>query len=307
MKVSRYRQDRLPWDSVAGLIGNSFFGSRDFANLWCTLGGKPVYWVAEEGGEIQAVLPGVEFGFKFIRRFHAMPAGCYARLFCRPDIDDKTELAAAIMKALTRAGYIKLFVNDFYATFQPAGMLQTSQRETLLVDISSPDWEPPDKKLRQQIRKAEKEGICRESFDRQRHLSGFLRLVEQTGRRTGSRVTFGSRFFETLAKLAEHDSRLHWVWCEHRGEPVSSNIFIVEGSHLFHWQAFIDEAHSYLQAAKYIPFATARSAAREDITILNLGSSPEDAPGVDSFKRKWGGRPHVYNCYYRKSGLGKLL
>ncbi len=70
MKVSRYRQDRLPWDSVAGLIGNSFFGSRGFVDLWRTLSGKPVYWVAEEGEEIQAVLPGVEFGFKLIRRFH---------------------------------------------------------------------------------------------------------------------------------------------------------------------------------------------------------------------------------------------
>jgi len=290
------------------LIADSFMASPEFAFVWKSLGGKPVYWTAEDAGNVVAIMPGIEFGVSPLLRFASMPNGCYGGLFTKRDNSINREtVGGLILNAVADYGYAKIHIYDFKSLLPTSEHFSVVPCETNLVDISDPDWQPPDKKLRQQIRKAEKEGIEVQQFDSDLHLSGHLNLVHKFEQRTEQKSKYTPEFFSELASLTDRDDRMQWFWCEHDGHPVSSNIFIVEGDHLLHWQAYFDDTYSFLQPAKYIPYIAARNAAQDGIRYLNLGASPEGVKGVSFYKAKWGGVSFHYNCLKRLKGLGKLL
>lgn len=308
MKVSCHPLSRISWDDVAPLIGDSFFGSPGFANLWCTLGGKPVYWLVEQGNRIMAVLPGVEFGIRPLKRFYAMPAGCYARLFYSPTATvDRNDISNCVITKLLRARYVKWFVYDYHRSFQLSVPLGVQQCQTTLVDISVSQWKPPDKRLQAEITKAYREGIQMELFNPDKHFSKFLALMESTEKRYGRCPTYPSAFFMELARLGQHDPRVHWVWCEHNGQAAASHIYFIEDDMVINWQTYHDRKSSFLKANQYMLFTTARELALKGVKCLNLSASPENAPGVEYYKGKWGGEKYYYDCYFHKSALGKLV
>jgi hypothetical protein len=308
MKVARYPLTHISWDDVAPLIGSSFFGSFGFANLWRTLGGKPVYWLVEQDNRIVAVFPGVEFGIKPLKRFYAMPAGCYARIFYDPDITaDREQVARMILDALIAQRYMKLFIYDFHKSVPVDPRFNMQTYTTTLVDVSDPDWQPPEKNLRQEIRKAVREGIHVEKFDSDKHFSQFLHLVRVSEERVGCKCSFSVEFFKAMAALADEDRRVQWAWCEHNGQAVSSHIFFVEYDNLLFWQVYFEKALTFLKPNQYVPYATAKRLAQEDVKWLNFGTSPENAPGTTFYKKRWGGRPYCYYRYAMMRGLGKFL
>jgi len=308
MKVSRYSLSEISWEAIAPLIGDSFFGSVGFANLWRAIGGKPVYWIAEENGALAAVLSGVEFGFAPFKRFYAMPEGCYGRLFFADShADNKEAVATSCLDALSKAGYVKTYIYDFYACLPAYRGFVGSNRHTTLVDVSSPGWQPPNKQLLQQIRSALRNGIEIEEFDIDKHFSRFLALLETTGRRHGRNLRYPPEFFKELALLAHDDSRVVWIWCEYEGRAAASHIYLIENDMLLYWQPYFDKNFSFLKPNQYMLFSTARSMALRGVKRLNLGASPHDASGLIRYKKKWGGKQYDYNCYSRQTFLGKLL
>lgn len=308
MKVSCCSLGRILWNDVAPLIGDSFFGSPGFANLWRTLGGNPVYWLVEQGDQIMSVLPGVEFGVGPFKRFYAMPDGCYARLFYNPDITvDREDIARMVLDALAARRYVKLFIYDFYESLPADSRFNIQTRTTTLVDISGPDWQPSDKKLQSQIRRAVREGIQVMTFDWDQHHRHFLDLMRSTEKRHGQTPAYSPGFFKAVADLAREDDRIQWVWCEHDGCPVSSHIYFIENATLQGWQMYFDKAFSFLKPNQYIRFITCRRMARQGVTKLNLGATPAGAEGLAYYKKRWGGNPVHYYCYVMKRGLGRFL
>ena len=144
-------------------------------------------------------------------------------------------------------------------------------------------------------------------FDSDRHFSQFLHLVKSSERRLGCRCPFSAEFFKALAALAEEDKRVQWVWSEHNSQAVAAHIFLVEHDNLLFWQMYFEKELTFLKPNQYVPFATARRMAREGVKWLNFGISPENAPGIEFYKKKWGGMLSGYNCYVMKRGLGKFL
>lgn len=265
-------------------------------------------WLAEYENKIAAVLPGIEFGSKPFTRFFSMPNGCYGGIvFSDIPNEIKIQSGEAILREIVKKKYSKSYIFDYYKTITEAKDFEIEKQQTTLVDISEPAWQPPDKKLRQQIHKAENEGIAPTIFDTKKHLVSLMSLVEKTGKRIGEKSKYSIEFFNALAELAEKDNRVWWFWCEYEGQPVSSNIFFLEQDNILHWQSYIDEAYSFLQPNKFIPFQAAKKAAARGIKYLNLGASPANADGVEFYKSKWGGRPYIYNSLVLKRGVGKYL
>ena len=307
MKVLCCSSSQLPDEIQNRLNSYSFFTSIGFANIWQTKGGRAVSWIAEHENEIVAILPGVEFGSKPLVRFMAMPNGCYGSLIFS-DIPEelKSESGKAILDSIIKRKYIKTYLFDYYKTLPEDNNFTIEKCQTTLVDISNPEWEPPDKKLRQQIRKGGG-GIAPLIFNPNNHFEGFMNLVRKTENRIGVKSKYSPEFFKALAELALKDNRIWWYWCEHEGNPVSSNIFFLEQDNILHWQSYIDEEYSFLQPNKFIPYHAAKKASEMGIKYLNLGASPDNAKGVAFYKNKWGGEPCFYNCFVLKRGVGKIL
>ncbi len=290
------------------LCEDSFFASGTFARLWETKGGRPVVYYLQDGNDIVAVMPGVEFGRLFLKRFMSMPDGCYGGVFCHPDHDQhRSEFTERILDKVLAAGYVRTFIFDFEGKLGHDPRFQEIELETTLVDISNPDWLPPDKKLQSQIRKAEREGIVVQNMDWQKYGDRFMRLMESTEKRHGRRPPFSRSFFRELHRISENDSRLHWVWCELGNQGVCSHIYIVEKGILQGWQIYFDKDYSYLKPNQYIRFMTCRMMAGRGINLLNLGGTPETAPGLDYYKKRWGGETVKYRGLVNRQGIGRLI
>ncbi|MCX5801274.1 MAG: GNAT family N-acetyltransferase [Candidatus Eisenbacteria bacterium] len=308
MKIFVRPMSQLAPSVVELLVGNCFFSTPGFAEIWRTKGGRSVAWVAENDGEISAILPGVEFGHGRLCRFMSMPDGCYGGVFFAKGLTREREpIAQRLIDEIVRRRYSKTYLFDFYGSVPLHPRFETVLCATTLVDISDPEWVPPDRKLLSQIRKADREGIRVEPFDWDQHNNRFMKLVRSTDRRHGRALKYPASFFEALARLARRDSRIHWMWCEYDGKPASSQIYVVENGALQAWQTYFDREFSFLKPNQYMRFMLCRKVAKLGIKRLNLGATPGGAVGLARYKSRWGGEPFLYNCYVLRTGLGRIL
>lgn len=307
MIVSRIAASDVNSKQLSRIGADTLMCSLPFATLWEEMGGLPVWWIATQENEVIGGLPGVEFGRGVLKRFQAMPDGCYSRLCIDARAGgNRNAICREIVKGIIGNRYAKVFIYDFFDSISVTDELPIFNLETTLVDISQ-EWEPPDKKIRSEIRKAEREGIEIQAFDRARQMESFLSLMEECERRHGRKPKYPRQFFERLAELAEQDDRVIWKWCEHEGKPAASHILLVEGDMALHWQVYFDKSFSFLKPNQVILQRAARELAAVGVRTINLGASPPDAEGLQTYKGKWGGRSHAYRCYQLKSGIGKLL
>lgn len=308
MDIVNCHPSEIDQDQLQALVGDSFFGSTAFMNLWQEVGGRPVVWAIRDAENICAVMPGVEFGPGALKRFQAMPDGCYGRIFFASCNEADNQVLAKLMAhEIVKAGYTKSYIYDFYGTLPDHMGFKRQECKTSLVAIGDSDWMPPDKKIQTEIRKADREGVSVAPFDRRIHMDRFLKLMRSTERRHGRRARYPVKFFEALADLAEKDGRVVWNWCEHEGRAVTSHINFLEGDMVLNWQVYYDKSFSFLKANQYLLYSLVQQMPSLGKSRLNLGATPPDAESLAEYKRKWGGQPFTYQCHWRKSGLGKLL
>ena len=308
MTICRLQAGELPQATAAWLHRRTLLGSIEFARLWETMGGQVIYWAASDGDRIVALLPGLEFGQGRLARYQAMPDGLYATLlFPEGKPADPTAIAEALLERLAARKYARVFINDYYAQFGHHDLFKVRDSQTLLVDISSDAWQPPDKKLQSEIRKAGREKIRLQVFSFNRHFDSFLDLMKHTERRHGRKPKYPDAFYRALGKLAMTDNRVKWLVCEHEGKLAASHIYLVENDMALNWQVFFDKSFSFLKPNQFITYSVARELALRGVALLNLGATPRDAETLDRYKQKWGGRSHQYHCLERKSLLGRWL
>ena len=307
MEVKRRQESDLSPETINEITRGSLFASLSFGRLWKTAGGKPVYWTVTDGDAVIGLLPAVEFGHRPLGRLQSMPDGCYGRLFVAEDAGaDRQAIAQKVQQALTEAKYSKVFLYDFYGWCSEVRGFEAHPCATSLVDISSPQWEPPDKKIQSEIRKAEREGI------EVRHITSgdmesFMRLMQQAEMEHGRKPRYSRAFFEVLADLAESRADVQWLWCEHDKEPAASHINLIDGDMVINWQVYFDRKFSFLKPNQFMLFHAARELAGQGVKWLNLGASPPDAENLRTYKKKWGGVECGYACQVWLSALGKMI
>ena len=305
MKTKCYSINDLSADVTSPLTGCSFFASHGFIDLWTKMGGHGVFWTLENNGEILALLPGVEFGKKGLKRFQAMPDGCYGTVLTSNK--NIKEHAGLILDGIASAGYHKIYIYDYHNVLPLVVPYQTEICQTHLIDLNDENWLPPDKKLQSEIRKAQREQveIVRFSFDR--HFDKFIKLMKKTEQRHGRTPKYKISFFEALAKLAENDDRICWYWCERDNQAVTSHINFTEKTMALHWQVYFDKSFSFLKANQIMLVKAVRELTSQGVKLFNLGASPTDAAGLLKYKEKYGTREYSYPCLVYKSLLGKLV
>ncbi len=235
-----------------------------------------------------------------------MPDGCYSSIFTN-DNSETNKFKSELLKAVLSYGYQKIFIYDFDNSISGAEGYERLLGQTTLVDVSSSDWQPPDKKLLSEIRKAERENVIVEKFHFEKHFDKFISLMKNTEERHDRKPKYSDSFFKALAKLAENDERILWSWCEHDGCAVSSHINFIEQNQILNWQVYFDKQFSSLKANQKMLFGLAQTARVHNKKYLNLGASPIETPTLIEYKNKWGGETREYICYLHKTLLGKIF
>ncbi len=306
IEVVRLTENEFTSELSSLLDQSSFFCSTSFLRLWDSVGGHPVCWVARVERKIVAALPGVEFGLSAVRRFQSMPDGCYGRLVGNHASSDFVSSGQAILQAIRKQRYVSSNIYDFYGDFPSSDEFDRQECVTLMVDIG-PDWEPPDSKIRSEIRKSEREGATVRSFDSKRDFDGFVGLVNATSQRQGIKRKYDDQFYRALAKLAERDQRVRWYWLDYQDKSVASHINFVEHDMLVNWQVVSDREFSFLKPNQLLLATAVQKAVASGLTKLNLGATPIDAENLLAYKKKWGGSEYKYQRLTSQSILGKLV
>jgi hypothetical protein len=309
MNIKRYKTNKSSiLDRIKELLNDSFFSSKSFIDVWEAENGKGVVWTVENNQDILAVIPGIEFGYKPFCRFQSMPDGCYGGIILNPNIEfNQNIIVNKLLKRILDYGYQKLYIHDFYDTIPPNDNYHAFVIQTRNIDLSKQSEVPLNKKLQSEIRKAKRENVIIEMFHREKHFDKFIALMKQTEKRHNREPKYSERFYEILADNAKDNDKIIWLWCEHEGHAVTSHINIIERNQCLNWQVFYDKKFSYLKANQLMLSHLIEEIKKRDIYLLNLGASPDDATGLINYKSKWGGEIKSYNCYYKKTWLGKLI
>jgi hypothetical protein len=304
--VRKLATGELPAELATAVGRYSLFASPPFMDVWKALGGHEVFWIAEEEESITAVLAGVEFGRKPFARFQSMPDGLPSVFICPDNTNDRVHLASQILDGVSRHGYIKTFVTDFDNSLPPHSTFRGAGMTTHVVDITEPSYEPSDKTLMSEIRKAEREHTSVAPFNWSKHGSRFINLVTLSETRHGRLPKYPAPFFERLAVVAEHDDRIIWTWCEHEGKAVASHIYFIQGDNAINWQIYYDKDFPFLKANQLTTWRAIANLRAREVTRLNLGASPDEAEGLVAYKSKWNAVEYSYSILEKKSWLGKL-
>ena len=308
MRVKRHSGSTLPSALADTLHAASLFSSIRFADLWSEQGGETVVWTLADAESIQAALVGVQFGFGPLKRLQIMPDGLYAGIWSMGSSDSDVSTAKqSLLDGISAYGYAKVLLADFDRTLSPPDSWSAIPCETTLVDISNPEWEPPDATIRSEIRKAEREGIHVTPFDISRHWDRYLTLVRGTESRHGRQQKYSNGFFCRLAQLAEIEPRIQWVVVEYNDVLAASHIYLLDQQRALYWQSYFDKKYSFLKANQYMLYEMARRFFAQGGRWLNLGSSTGGSERLSSFKEKWGGETVEYPLYTRANWLGRLL
>lgn len=306
MKIDRLTPAELPLEVSALLQNSSLLGSIRFLNLWETVGGKVVVWMMHDSGRPVAILPGVEFHNRPLTRFQAAPDGLYLRLIRADQTKTILDSQEALLAAITNHGYARVYLTDYFRELGEMVRMDVVMRSTHLVELVD-GWEPPDATLRSEIRKAEREGVSVSEFDSSRDMAGFLALMKSTEARHGRSQKYPDLFFIQLAQLAQMDKRIRWYYLAHEGQPVVSQIYLVEGETALNWQIYFDKQFSSLKPNQLMTFHAAQELIRDGVRHLNMGGTPPEAEGVRIYKEKWGGRSVAYPCFEKRSWLGRIF
>lgn len=307
MTVTRLTENGLPDPARASLTRLSLYSSPAFAAVWKAKGGAPVFWTYEQDGRVAAVLPGVEFGSRPLARFQAMPDGLPGRiafLDCEPSEQDN--IAKSLFTAVRNHGYARVYITDFYDDYGTGYDFKGEPQETGVVALTDEGWLPPDKTLQSEIRKADREGVVVQPFDRARHLAPFLALLRATEQRLGIKPRYPDAFYAALADVSTTDNRIVWTMVEHETNAVASHIYLLDADTALYWVSCLDKEYSSLKANQAMLYAQSKQFMASGISRLNLGQTPPDSDSLSTFKAKWGAKPYRYRCYTAQSLLGRI-
>jgi hypothetical protein len=307
---------RLSWRDLAPDVAEqlhrfSIYTSPGFVALFESMKGRGGYFVVADDNVTVAAVPMVEFGRYPLVRMQAMPDGLYAPIWIAPALVDRTdELKRSLFDGIAEREYFKALVVDYDNALSGTGW-QTIDRETVTVDLSGVSdeatWEPPDKTLRAEIAKSIRDGVGVVPFEASRQMSAFLRLMWQTEQRHERVPKYTEKFWERFAELSTTEARIRWLCVNAGDEMASAHIFFVDRGTALNWQIYYDKRFSALKANQAITSWAANQFRKEGIRILNLGATPAEAQGVETYKQKWGGTPYRYKTLHRRSWLGRLL
>ncbi len=278
----------------------SIFSHPSFATVWSAQGGKPVWWVARHDGQVSMVLPGVEFGRRPVTRFQAMPDGCYADPV-------GVSLSPQLLAALRRDGYLRGIIYDFDSRFPMLPGITIDGHCSRVVDISSPDWEPPDSNLRSEIRKAARDGVTVRKLKPESDLPRVVELAKANADHHGQVMRYRPSFYDALAGLAKDSPLVRWYVAEYDNGIIASHIYLVHHQQLVYWQANVDRDYADRRPNQFITDTAIREGRVSGLTKLNLGATPPHAEGLHFYKQRWGGEEVHYRSLRWQSFLGRML
>ena len=166
---------------------------------------------------------------------------------------------------------------------------------TLNLDMSMDEiWKSFDKKVRNSIRKAEKNHVKVVKGGR-KDLEEFYRLYLKTMKRLGS-PPHSFDFFNNVFKFCSKNVKLFFA--EHDNKKIAASIFFLYKKKIYYWKNVSNEEYLYLRPNDLILYRMIEWGHRRDYESLDFGRARMHTGGF-LFKKRWGGKMKELNYHYK--------
>jgi predicted N-acyltransferase len=158
-------------------------------------------------------------------------------------------------------------------------------------------WKSLNKKIRNGLRKAKREGLNVNIID---DMPSFYRLYAKSRKRLGT-PHHPMEFFEETLKNCEHKM----LFAELNGKKIAVSIFLLHNKRIYYWVNASDPKHVSMNPNDLIIHETAMWGIENRFESLELGVS-RPMEGTHLFKKKWATASHrvgYYYRFYRKGGI----
>jgi FemAB-related protein (PEP-CTERM system-associated) len=286
-------RDAHPWDAFVGTHAQA---SGYHAWGWRTVFERafkhePIYLIARRGADMVGVLPLVAIrSVLFGRTLTSLPFVNYGGVVASDD-----RIAQALVDAsrdLARdlgCGHVELRHTDRRFAALPCKQHKVAMR----LALDSVSWERLDKKVRNQIRKAEKSGLTAHSGGAEL-LDEFYRVFARNMRDLGTPV-YARTMFEEVLRVFPGQAHVHVIRLQ--GIAVGAAVTYRTGGVMeMPWASSVRDYNvlcpNHLLYWTIIQFAAARGQ-----RVLDFGRSTP-GEGTFKFKEQWGARPLALHWEY---------
>ena len=278
--------DRTAWDDYARVQpGGTGYHQWEWGSVFKrAFGHQPVYLVARRGDAIAGVLPLVEMrSVLFGRLMSSLPFVNYGGVVADSPAVTGALVRGAIALARERgARHLELR----HTTRQVDDAPCRQHKVSMHLPLSAGMWERFDRKVRNQIRKAEKSGLTAERGGAER-LDDFYPVFARNMRDLGTPV-YARRFFDEILRAFPTQARVLVVRLG--ATPVAAAVtFQARGMLEVPWASSLRE-HNSLCPNHLLYWTAIQSALEDDCRVLDFGRSTPNE-GTFHFKRQWGAQP----------------
>ena len=261
-----------------------------------TFGHRSVYLIAKAHGQVQGVLPLVDMRSRlFGRSMTSLPFVNYGGVLASSEAAARVLLDAAVVEARAR-GSRHIELRHFVRRFDALPVKQ--HKVTMRLPLAAGMWERLDRKVRNQVRKAEKSQLVAAQGGAEL-LDDFYRVFARNMRDLGTPV-YSRRLFEEVLGAFPGRARLTVV---RLGElPVAAGLSYRTGAITeVPWASSIRDYNS-LCPNHLLYWRIIETAQAEGCETMDFGRSTPDE-GTFKFKEQWGAVPvPLYWEYWLRDG-----
>jgi len=277
------------WDSaVAGRPDATAYHRWGWRRVLADSMGHPAhYLVARAGGDVVGALPMVAFSSRLFGRFAvSLPFVNYGGILSDDQAVADSLISSAIAWARSRGlAHVELRHVSPRAPEWPARRHKVAMRLPLLPDEER-QWGALDRKVRNQVRKAQKSGLTVEQGGRGL-VDAFYRVFARNMRDLGTPVHH-RRFFEAVVREFPDEARVFVVRLA--DEPVAASLTISHrGSMEVPWASSL-RAHADKSPNMLLYWSMLQAAIGSGARTFDFGRSTPDE-GTYRFKQQWGAVP----------------
>jgi FemAB-related protein (PEP-CTERM system-associated) len=247
-------------------------------------GHEPIYLIARRHGQVAGILPLVHINsFLFGRTLTSLPFLNYGGVVADADAVAQELLAAAAeMTRRRRCGHVELRHRQRRFPTLPC----KQHKVTMLLRIEAELWDRLDRKVRNQIRKAQKSGLVAEQGGAEL-LKDFYAVFARNMRDLGTPV-YSRRLFEEVLEAFPDRARVHVVRLG--AMPVAAGIAYRTGTTVeVPWASSVRD-HNSLCPNHLLYWSVIETAVAKGCDRLDFGRSTPDE-GTFKFKQQWGAEP----------------
>ncbi len=294
-------RDRQSWDSFVatapGASGYHRWGWRDvFSGVF---GHESIYLCARDAGEIVGVLPLVHVSsWLFGRTLTSLPFVNYGGVVSADDATAEQLIARARdLAAERRCPHVELRHVDRRFPHLPA----RQHKVTMLLALQEGMWERLDRKVRNQVRKAQKSDLTVERGS-SALVDDFYTVFARNMRDLGTPV-YPKRLFAQVLRTFSDSTEIHVVRL--KGQPIAAGLTYRSGTRIeVPWASSVRDFNS-LCPNHLLYWNIVEQAAADGIATMDFGRSTP-GEGTYRFKEQWGAQPVPLHWEYVLLGAAEV-